>query len=92
MKDGFPENTVVISTWSAKCNACGHQCDYAEKTHQTIRGYGAKPEDVGCGIEWKYVGTGYAGKHMEEATKACRPDLIYVEWGVEPNGSEEARA
>ena len=67
--------TLNIGTWSSKCEECGKGADPSEKTHDTILGYGAKNE-VGCGVEWTHVTTGYAGN--EKLVGLMRPDLTCV--------------
>lgn len=65
--------TVFIETWSSTCGNCKRDCDYSEKKHNTVLGYGVKEGEQGCGIEWKYVSTNYP--MLKDRVKTLRPDL-----------------
>lgn len=79
MHSRYPKmkESVIINPSSSTCGNCHEDCDYDEKRHETVLGYGPKNGTKGCGIEWKYVTTQYMGKRDEEATKECRPDLEF---------------
>jgi hypothetical protein len=75
---------LIVSGSSTKCSVCGKGADYKEKTHRTVLGYGSDLGE-GCGVLWTHITTGYIGGGIEDATRALRPDLIFVGYdaGVE---------
>jgi hypothetical protein len=75
-KPGEP-STLIVSRSSTKCSVCGQGADYNEKTHKTILGYQKDP-GPGCGALWTHITSSYTGSDIEQATRALRPDLVYV--------------
>lgn len=68
------EETIVINHWDSKCLKCGKGATPDEKTHDTVLGYGVKEGEKGCGVEWKYKTSEYAGEI------SLRPDLVQIDY------------
>jgi hypothetical protein len=69
--------TLIVSSSSSKCGTCGRGADPNEETHKTVLGWGADLGE-GCGVHFTHITSGYVGPDVETATRALRPDLIYI--------------
>ena len=74
---GNKKPVIIINSWDSECGFCGQPADPHEKTHKTIKRYSGETEE-GCGIEYKYVTTGYSD--IGEKVKEMRPDLEYIDF------------
>lgn len=87
------EATLVVSTFTSSCSACGKNAFPDETTHETVK-Y-AVPErtfthegrtttlpaqegEAGCGATFTSITTCYMGEAMANATKRLRPDLPFI--------------
>lgn len=69
--------TLIIGTWSSKCENCGKSCDPHEKTHETCLGWSEKERaQKGCGVTYTHVTTYYT--HLLKTAQRMRPDLIFI--------------
>lgn len=74
--------TLIIDRFSSTCGNCDRGCSPDEKQHDTNLGYGITDKTrKGCGVEWAFVTTAeyVPSKHLEDAVRKMRPDLIYIE-------------
>jgi hypothetical protein len=74
----LPEATLLVGTFSSRCNACGEACVAGEDAHDSAVGYNVSPDDKGCGITWTHVCPIYLGEHMEAGVRNLRPDLEFI--------------
>jgi len=84
------EPALIVSRSSTKCSVCGKGADYNEKTHKTVLGWGSDLGE-GCGARWTHITTGYIGPGIEEATRAMRPDLIFMGYSEYANQAATSR-
>lgn len=80
---GFPEGTLLVGRVWSKCNDCGRGAFPNQERHEDVAGWHPEPGG-GCGVEWKYVVSEYAGKESEEAVRDLRPDLELLNWPKTP--------
>jgi hypothetical protein len=74
-RDEKHRHTLFINTWNSVCGNCGFDADPTEERHTRPMGYAQRP---GCGIQWRYVSTGYTGLDGHyDRIKAMRPDLEF---------------
>lgn len=70
---------LIIGRTTSWCGYCGRDADPTEKGHYTLLGFGQQNGEPGCQVVWTMVTPDGYGAGIEEAVRAMRPDLTFLE-------------